>query len=62
MVNMVLEYNFFSDKITKDDNDRAVDMIYLNLKNKKTFNSLPRSRLISKLEAHGVWGSLLRWN
>ena len=50
----------FLDKATRwiDEGD-AVDTIYLDFA--KAFDKVPHRRLISKLECHGVSGSVLRW-
>ena len=41
------------------DSRGAVDVIYLDFR--KVFNSVPHRRLLSKLQAYGVNGPLLRW-
>ena len=41
------------------DNNRPVDAIYLDLQ--KAFDTVPRMRLISKLEGSGITGDLLNW-
>jgi ribonucleases P/MRP protein subunit RPP40 len=41
------------------DNGNAVDVIYLDFQ--KAFDKVPHRRLIAKLEAHGVGGSVAKW-
>jgi len=36
-----------------------VDVVYLNFQ--KAFDKVPHRRLISKLQAHGFEGNVLRW-
>ena len=53
----LLEY---LEKVTKAvEEGKSVDIIYLDFA--KAFDLVPRSRLLSKLRAHGVDGELLKW-
>ena len=41
------------------DDGTSVDVVYLDFQ--KTFDKVPHRRLLTKLEAYGVNGSVLRW-
>ena len=41
------------------DNNEAIDIIYLDFR--KAFDTVPHARLINKLKAYGIEGSLLQW-
>jgi len=41
------------------DCGKAIDVIYLDFQ--KAFDKVPHVRLLKKLEAHGITGSLLNW-
>ena len=50
----------FMEEVTKElDNGNSVDVVYLDFA--KAFDKVPHKRLLSKLEAHGVTGKILRW-
>ena len=50
----------FLENVTKEiDNGNCVDVIYLDFA--KAFDKVPHRRLLSKLEAHGITGNILRW-
>jgi len=51
--------DFFNEVITIYDNQRAVDIIYLDFS--KAFDTVPHQRLIKKVENIGIRGNLLRW-
>ena len=41
------------------DNGNCVDVVYLDFA--KAFDKVPHKRLLSKLEAHGIMGKILKW-
>ena len=41
------------------DNRETIDVVYLDYK--KAFDSVPHERLLTKLGAYGVTGSILKW-
>ena len=41
------------------DESKSVDIIYLDFQ--KAFDKVPHSRLLSKLQAHGITGNILKW-
>jgi len=50
----------FMEEVTKAvDNGKPVDVVYLDFA--KAFDKVPRRRLMEKLRAHGVTGSIYRW-
>jgi len=50
----------FMDEVTRElDIGNSVDVIYLDFA--KAFDKVPHKRLLSKLEAHGITGKVLRW-
>ena len=50
---------FFSDMLEKYDENRAIDIIYLDFK--KAFDKVPHKRLLSKMHAIGIRGQVYRW-
>ena len=51
--------SFFSEVYEAVDNDKSYDIIYLDFS--KAFDRVPHERLIRKVEAHGIGGSVLKW-
>jgi hypothetical protein len=51
--------DFLHDILNKYDENKAVDVIYLDFQ--KAFDKVPHKRLIIKLKAHGIRGDVLRW-
>ena len=50
----------FMEEVTRElDNGNSVDVVYLDFA--KAFDKVPHKRLLSKLEAHGITGNILRW-
>ena len=50
----------FFEEVTKDlDEDTVLDLVYLDFA--KAFDKVPYCRLFSKIEAHGIGGSVLAW-
>jgi len=50
----------FLDKVTEAMNEKeSVDVIFLDFA--KAFDKVPHKRLLTKLEAHGLGGKVLRW-
>jgi len=50
----------FLDKVTEATNEKeSVDVIFLDFA--KAFDKVPHKRLLTKLEAHGLGGKILRW-
>lgn len=50
----------FIENVTRElDNGNCVDVLYLDFA--KAFDKVPHKRLLSKLEAHGITGNILRW-
>ena len=50
----------FMEEVTREiDNGNCVDVLYLDFA--KAFDKVPHKRLLSKLEAHGIAGNILRW-
>jgi len=50
----------FMEEVTRElDNGNCIDVVYLDFA--KAFDKVPHRRLLSKLEAHGVNGKLLKW-
>ena len=41
------------------DDDTSTDVIYLDFQ--KAFDKVPHLRLLSKLKAYGIWGSVFNW-
>ena len=50
---------FFYDIFAMYDEEKAVDVIYLDFK--KAFDQVPHKRLLAKIKAHGIDGKLLAW-
>lgn len=50
---------FFHEIYGLYENSRSVDIIYLDFR--KAFDTVPHSRLLEKLRAHGIRGSVLNW-
>uniref|UniRef100_A0A4W3HMU2 Reverse transcriptase domain-containing protein n=1 Tax=Callorhinchus milii TaxID=7868 RepID=A0A4W3HMU2_CALMI len=51
---------FFEDISSKLDKDESVDVAYLDFQ--KAFNKVPHKRLVQKIRAHGIGGSILTSN
>ena len=51
--------DFFYDIFIMYDEEKAVDIIYLDFK--KAFDQVPHKRLLAKIKAHGIDGKLLAW-
>src|SRR5437870_12729118 len=50
----------FMEEVTKElDNGNSVDVVYLDFA--KAFDKVPHKRLLSKIEAHGITGKILKW-
>src|SRR5688572_33370498 len=48
------------EEVTRElDNGNCADVVYLDFA--KAFDKVPHKRLLSKLEAHGITGNILRW-
>lgn len=51
--------DFLYDVLNCYDESKAVDVIYLDFQ--KAFDKVPHKRLLAKLKAHGIDGSVLKW-
>lgn len=51
--------DFFNEVYNSYDEDRAVDIIYLDFR--KAFDIVPHKRLIDKVNAHGITGNTKKW-
>ena len=50
---------FFNHMLAEFDRSRAIDVVYLDFK--KAFDKVPHKRLLAKVEALGIGGTVLRW-
>lgn len=50
---------FYNKMIEQYDENKAVDIIYLDFK--KAFDKVPHRRLLNKISAHGIKGQVLNW-
>src|SRR6218665_149616 len=51
--------DFFEDVYDELDTNNQVDLVYLDFA--KTFEKVPHKRLIRKMQACGIQGSVLQW-
>ncbi len=51
--------DFFYDIFNQYDENKAVDIIYLDFQ--KAFDKVPHKRLLTKLKSHGIQGVILKW-
>ena len=50
---------FFEELTRKIDQDKAVDVVYMDFS--KAFDKVPHGRLIQKVKSYGIRGELVRW-